>query len=47
MTRILVDTSIWIDHLLASPLIRGDVRLWTRDRRRAEAAARLGIDAPP
>jgi len=36
----------WIDaHLLASTLLTPEARLWTRDRRLREAAARLEIAA--
>lgn len=32
-------------HLLASALIAGDVRVWTRDKRLGDAAAALGVRA--
>jgi predicted nucleic acid-binding protein len=36
----------WVDaHLLASTLVIGDLRLWTRDRRLSEAAGRFGKSA--
>jgi len=35
---ILVDTSVWIDHLLS-----GTAQLWTRDKRLAAVATDLGI----
>jgi predicted nucleic acid-binding protein len=34
-------------HLLASTLLTRDARLWTRDRRLQEAAARLGVAGAP
>jgi predicted nucleic acid-binding protein len=38
----------WVDaHLLASALLTPDTRLWTRDRRLREAAARLGVSGEP
>ena len=38
----------WVDaHLLASALLTPDTGLWTRDRRLAEAAQRLGVAAAP
>jgi predicted nucleic acid-binding protein len=33
-------------HLLAATALTQDARLWTRDRRLAEEAARLGLAAP-
>jgi len=38
----LVDTAIWIDHLLASASVSGE-RIWTRDRRLHTAASALGL----
>lgn len=38
---VLVDTSVWNVHLLASALL-SDIALWTLDKRLYEAAADLG-----
>ena len=47
---ILVDTSVWIDHLrvidahlLAAVSLAGPARLWTRDKRLGAVAADLGL----
>ena len=40
---ILVDTSIWIDHLLAAVRLTPPARLATRDKRLHKAAERLGL----
>ncbi len=40
---ILVDTSVWIDHLRAAAALADDGALWTRDRRLAAVAAELGL----
>jgi predicted nucleic acid-binding protein len=44
---ILVDTSVWVDHLLASATLSGGARLWTRDKRLRAAAQGLGLDFQP
>ena len=53
--RILVDTSIWVDHLpgrgigyidvhlLAAAALSSDVRLWTLDRRLVTVASELKL----
>ncbi|MEO6944797.1 MAG: hypothetical protein ABI053_08815 [Lacisediminihabitans sp.] len=44
---ILVDTSVWIDHLLASVLLTAGASLWTRDKRLRAAAESLGVAHSP
>ncbi|MBR0647698.1 hypothetical protein [Plastoroseomonas hellenica] len=43
---ILVDTSVWVDHLLAATRLSAGAILWTRDRRLHAVADRWGLAMP-
>jgi len=41
---ILVDTSVWVEHLHSGNATLAGERLWTPDRRLAAVAIELGLD---
>jgi hypothetical protein len=42
---IMVDSPVWVDHLLASARLKVGGSLWTRDKRLQTVANRLGVSA--